>query len=297
MKITVTKCCVLLLSAGALITGKNSIQSNIVESNIPVRGVTISSKEKVDWDKVSENFDFVILNVGDGYHLDTKFEENYRNAKEKHLDVGVVIENKIGYTGWQKPSDFTKYAEYRYSPTKINQIMGKDIKYPIYLKIDYGDSPIRESLPKEYANDLLNRYELIFRHNDYVPGVYVTKENHEYLKENVPDFDERFTVWIMDKEQKEEKVTFFDTTDQKDSFQDKNIDMIEGYNNVTDSGVENEEGTTSIHYSRLDYNHHASALLPILLVGVEVLGFSGSQIYKNQKEQKKKASKQKVIYY
>ncbi|MBQ8131350.1 MAG: hypothetical protein IJ193_02545 [Bacilli bacterium] len=296
MKLTVSKYCALILSAGALITGKNAISSSIVESNIPVRGVTISSKEKVNWEKVSENFDYVYINVGDGLHDDEKFEENYENARKNKIDVGVVIDNQLGYSGWEKPSDMTKYAEYRYSHVKINKLMGKDIKYPIFLKIDYGDRPIEEALPKAYAEDLLNRYELILTHNKYIPGVYVTKENYEYLKNNIKDFDERFTVWIMDKEKKEECVSFSSISESKQSISDKEIDMIDGYNNVTETGVEGELGIASVHYSKLNYNHHASAIIPILFLGVEALGFSGNTIYKKRKASKEKSEKEKVIY-
>ncbi len=296
MKLTVSKYCALILSAGALITGRNAISSQIVESTIPVRGVTISSKEKIDWDKLSENFDYVYINVGDGLHDDEKFEENYKKAIKNNLDVGVVIDNKLGYSGWEKPSDMTKYAEYRYSHVKIGKLIDKNIKYPIYLKIEY-DKPINEALPKEYAEDLLDRYELILTHNKYVPGVYTTKENYEYLKENIRDFDERFSIWIMDKEVKEENVSFDKISDKAQEIIDKEVDMIDGYTNVTGSGVEGENGVTSVHYSRLNYNHHDSAIYPIIFLGVEALGFSGTTIYKKKKENEERKEKRKIIYY
>lgn len=296
MKLTVSKYCALILSAGALITGKNAISSHIVESSIPGRGVTISSKEKVDWDMVAKNFDYVYINVGDGLHDDEKFEENYEKAMKNKLDVGVVIDNKLGYSGWEKPSDMTKYAEYRYSHVKIGKLMDKNIKYPIYLKIEY-DQPINEALPKEYANDLLDRYELILTHNKYVPGVYTTKENYEYLKENIRDFDERFSIWIMDKEKREDKVSFSSISEVNQAFSKDSIDMKDGYTNVTGTGVEGEDGVTSVHYSRLNYNHHDSMIFPIIFLGIEALGFSGTTIYKKRKEIEDRKEKQKVIYY
>ena len=169
LNIDLTKKCMAAVTLGIVFSANTFMKPRIVEVEEPMKGVTISEKTMdVNWDKIKEENNFVLLHAGNGLKDDEKFDKYYEQARENGLDVGVFITNDLSTYFNNSPSDITKYAEYRYSHVKISELIGKKISYPVYLRIDY-DSPIEVALPKEHAIRLFNRYEMIMTHNKFIP--------------------------------------------------------------------------------------------------------------------------------
>ena len=275
-KIRLTKTCMALLTAGIILTSKNFTNPRTVEVEEPLKGAILSSEtENVNWNEISNTYDFVLINAGDGVDDDTKFEEYYQEAKEKDLDVGVMIINDISTYYRNTSGNIATYAERRYSHVKISQLLGKDINFPVYLRIDYGDIPIDKALPKEHINSLMNRYELIMRHNKFIPGIYTTEEVYQYIKSNVEDFDERFAHVIGS---------------------DKEIEMLKEVDaetpiHTTPLSKAIEEVTTN-----LNYNDRSLAKVPIILLTLDALACIGIQISHRNQRKAKEEIKRKIRY-
>ena len=291
LKVSTTKKCVAILTAGVLLTTKNFLTPRVTEKENAMKGVAISEKTKsVNWDEISKNYDFVLLNAGTGLKEDEKFEEYYKKAKENNLNVGVFIDNQLSTYYDCDPNCITKYAEMRYSHVKIGQMMDKDISYPVYLKIDFDDIPIEIALPKEHANSLFDRFELIMTHNHYIPGVYSTEEIYNYLKENIDNFDERF-VHIIDTPKKLD-VGIPDEVTEQESNQVVEEKVIDKETPIKGAPLSEE---VQILSTNTDYNDRSLAFIPGLLLSMDALGCIGAQlIYRNKK--KKEEKEQKVLY-
>ena len=287
MKINITKHCVTLLTAGTLITGSKYIKPIITESEFPMKGHEVSETVDVNWDDYGKDFDYVVIRVGDGLHLDKKFEENYKTAHKKGIPVGVFIDNDLAKQDYVDENRITLYAEYRYSAIKINQLIGKKINYPVYLRLDYGDRPIEDALPKEWANSLFDRFELIMTHNDFIPGVYSNEHNVEYLRKTVDDFDSRF-AYLLENEKKEELPLLKEYREKNNVLTPENPDMLKAsLDMVNNEEKEEEEKLEEYVYSKKNYyDRRSPAPLVILsLLDLMLLSKIGYDKYKKNKKE------------
>lgn len=266
MKINITKQCVTILTAGTLITGGKYIKPKTTELEFPIRGHEVSEKVNINWDDYGTDYDYVVIRTGDGLHEDEKFEENYKIARKKRIPIGVFVDNNLAKEDHVDENRIVIYAERRYSTTKIEQLIGKKIDYPVYLRLDYGDRPIEDALPKAYANALLDRFELIMTHNDFIPGIYSTEHNIEYLREVVDDYDARFAS-LRENEKKEELPLLKEYKEKNDVLTVSNPNeiaaSIEDMSRVEDT----EEELEKYVYSKKNY-HDRNSAVPVIIFGL-----------------------------
>lgn len=297
LNINLTKKCMAILTAGIILSSKSFMEPRVVETKDPMHGVTISEKtEDIDWNSIAKKYDFVLLNAGDGITDDTKFEEYYQKARDKKLDVGVFVVNDISTYYNNSPSDITKYAERRYSHVKISQLIGKNISYPVYLRIDYGDIPIDVALPKEHANRLFDRYAMIMNHNKFIPGVYATEEVYEYLKENVNNFDERFAHVIATKEEINElkddvEVKMLSSDGVEEEIEEEPTQEITKETKIKAAPLSNKIEEVSLN---TNYNDRSRAKIPVILLSLDALACLGIQGSVRKQRKKREALLRKV---
>lgn len=286
LNINLTKTCAAILAAGIILTSKNFTNPRIVPVEDPMKGLTVSEKvDNIDWDALSKNNDFILIHAGTGLEDDEKFDEYYEIAQDKGLDVGVFITNEISTYYRNSPSDVTKYAERRYSHVKISQLLGKNITYPIYLKIDYGETPIEDALPKEHANSLMNRFEMIMRHNKFIPGIYASEEIVNYFRENVEDFDERFEYILSEsKEQISSSIEMLSADGIEEEYPDEKVETKKEEIPIKAKDLSDE---IEIVYTMKNYNDQRRVVIPSILLTMEAAACLGIQkIIANQKKGK-----------
>lgn len=105
------------------------------EEYTPTRGLDLSEYQQgIDFDKIKEEYDFVILRAGfTGYgdgvskHKDSTFEEFYNSAKERELDVGAYY-----YSCANSYEKGAEEARFLYE----NVLKGKTFEYPIYIDVE-----------------------------------------------------------------------------------------------------------------------------------------------------------------
>ena len=317
LNVSLTKKCMAIVTAGILLSSKSFLTPRIVEVKDPMKGVAISEETlDVNWDSISAENDFVLIHAGTGAKDDEMFEKNYKKAREKGLEVGVFVTNNLSTYYNNSPSDITKYAEYRYSHVKISQLIGKKISYPIYLRIDYGETPIEFALPKEHANDLFDRYELIMTHNKFIPGVYAKEEVYNYLRENVDDFDERFvhiideSTNVLEEEKTEEQVEApAETPVEEQPVEEGTVSKAEDIPEVTaeaqaeklfdkEAKIVVAPLSTKVEPVKTYTNYHETsrAAIPVVLLSMDLLTCLGLQAYAHNEKKKRRLMKETLLF-
>lgn len=126
--------------------------------------------------------DFVILKAGSGYSgEDSKFQQNYRNAKAAGLNVGAY---------WY--SYAMSVEEAKEEAVRFMKILGKkQFEYPVYL--DFED-PSQRRIPTKTKTDMAIAFMSILEKNGYYTGLYSSGYwiNNQFEKERLKDYD----IWI-----------------------------------------------------------------------------------------------------
>ena len=126
--------------------------------------------------------DFVILKAGSGYSgEDSKFQQNYRNAKAAGLNVGAY---------WY--SYAMSVEEAKEEAVRFMKILGKkQFEYPVYL--DFED-PSQRKIPTKTKTDMAIAFMSILEKNGYYTGLYSSGYwiNNQFEKNRLKDYD----VWI-----------------------------------------------------------------------------------------------------
>ena len=126
--------------------------------------------------------DFVILKAGSGYSgEDSKFQQNYRNAKAAGLNVGAY---------WY--SYAMSVEEAKEEAVRFMKILGKkQFEYPVYL--DFED-PSQRKIPIKTKTDMAIAFMSILEKNGYYTGLYSSGYwiNNQFEKNRLKDYD----IWI-----------------------------------------------------------------------------------------------------
>ena len=193
---------------------------NVLNTGI-LQGIEISEKHgDIDWTKVKENknINFALIRVGIGIEIDTKFEKNYKGAKNSGIPIGVYWVSKSNYLD-EVQSEFDKFK---------NILEGKQIEFPIYYVIG------EESFYLSYY-DILSTFQEIFTSTKYLLGLRAKQSKiQEYF--NYDYFDD-YDVWM---------------SDVCESYPDLNVDAyIWNYDNA--GIIDGIEGDVSLVKSILNY--------------------------------------------
>lgn len=114
------------------------------DSAITAQGIDISRYNGdisvSDWKKVmADGYDYVIMRAGYGREveqMDVKFEQNYKNAREAGIDVGVYH-----YSYAKTTAQAEKEAE-----VMLQWLAGKELDYPIYYDVEDDSQSILGTL-------------------------------------------------------------------------------------------------------------------------------------------------------
>lgn len=126
--------------------------------------------------------DFVILKAGSGFSgEDSKFQQNYNNAKAAGLNVGAY---------WY--SYAMSVEEAKEEAVRFMKILGnKQFEYPVYL--DFED-PSQRKISTKTKTDMAIAFMSILEKNGYYTGLYSSGYwiNNQFESERLKDYD----IWI-----------------------------------------------------------------------------------------------------
>ena len=155
-----------------------------VASSLTMQGIDVSSYQgTINWKSVAQSKHFAILRAGTGYkgsnNKDSKFEENYRNAKAAGVKVGAYW-----YSYAKSVEDAKKEAIWF-----MQHLNGKQFEWPVYYDIEEESqftAGIHNAIAKAFCD--------ILEANKYYCGIY--SSGSKWMYSFSKDISSRYTVWI-----------------------------------------------------------------------------------------------------
>ena len=153
--------------------------------NCAYSGIDVSVHQggNVDFSRVkAAGKNFVILRAGYGKSTrDTYFEQNYNNAKNAGMNVGVYW-----YSYGYSVEDATKEA---YKCLEV--IKGKKFEYPIYYDIEEGNT-FNQGV--SVVSGMADTFCTIMQNNGYFCGIYSSKSHLETFFNQYTR--NKYTIWV-----------------------------------------------------------------------------------------------------
>ena len=153
-------------------------------SSLVLEGIDVSSYQNtINWPAVAKSKHFAIIRAGTGYgggdNKDSKFEENYKNAKNAGVKVGAYW-----YSYAKSVSDAQNEAKYF-----MGHLKGKQFEWPVYYDIEENsqfNAGIQDDIAKAFCD--------ILEANHYFCGIYtgawvLNNKFNSYTKT-------RYSIWI-----------------------------------------------------------------------------------------------------
>lgn len=174
-------------------------------------GIDVSDHQgNIDWNKVKESgIEFAIIRVGyRGYGqagkivLDSKFEENYKNATDNGIEVGVYFfSQSINNDEVKEEAEFV-----------LKNIKGKNITYPVTYDLEKikNDTARTDNLTMDEINNMTIEFCKIIKNNGYTPSIYGNSKTfttkmklelfNDYYKwyadyQKIPLYPYEFNMW------------------------------------------------------------------------------------------------------
>ena len=165
----------------------------------PIRGCDISYAQgkNINWDEISNNFEYVILRCSQGTNLDSCFEDNIKNCNMYDIPVGVYCYNGFSNNDCVDIKDFTS-KQNKQADFVLSCLKNKKIDYPVYFDIEAPNgTDIRDYVTKEQVNIMLDIWNKKMSESGYLPGLYFNQSGYRYIQSCVDyPLSEKFQVWI-----------------------------------------------------------------------------------------------------
>ncbi len=148
-------------------------------------GIDISSYQRdINWNKVKQNVEFVIMRAGYGRLASQKddfFEENYKKCKDNGIPCGVY---------WYSYA-LTKDDALKEADACIEVIKNKKFEYPVYFDIEDGS---QSRLGREKISEISEAFCKRLENAGYWVGIYSYKS---FLENNINEnVRKRYAIWI-----------------------------------------------------------------------------------------------------
>ena len=201
--------------------------------SLQIQGLDVSSYQgTINWSKVAKTKHFAILRAGTGKNgqnnKDSKFEENYKNAKAAGVKLGAYW-----YSYAKSEDDAKKEATYF-----LQNIKGKQFEWPVYYDIEESSqfsSGIHNKIAKAFCN--------ILEEKKYYCGIYASGSRWSI------NFDStvrnKYTVWVAHWGVK--KPTYSGTYHVWQKTSDGSVDGITGRVDLDESYINFEPTMKSKH--------------------------------------------------
>lgn len=152
-----------------------------------IKGIDVSKHQgNIDWNKVkADGIEFAIIRIGYGGSepvKDSKFEENYKNARAVGIKVGAYL---YSYANSQSDIDKEKASV----KTWLN---GRVLDLPFYLDVE--DKKTQGDLSVTVLSNLVNSFCEFIENLGYWAGIYANK-NWLETKLDMNKLN-KYTVWV-----------------------------------------------------------------------------------------------------
>lgn len=229
------------------------------ELETPIRGADISYAQgtNIDWDAMSENFDFLILRCCYGTDIDDCFEENAKNCSQYGIPMGAYCYNAYTNTNCESIDDFcTKQA--RQADFVLETLKNKKVEYPVYFDLEAPNGvDLSSLLDKEQVQEMLEIWCSKMENSGYIPGIYCNQSTFKYLQSCVDyTLADEFQVWIAGGDQyygETKDIELEDVVPSDVLNKDYGATMAQSTDSAINSGAGNHLGHIDVNYSTVDY--------------------------------------------
>lgn len=223
----------------------------------PLRGCDISYAQgkSPNWDKLRENFDFIILKCSQGLSIDSYFDINALNCNTNNIPMGVYCYNGFDIRNCEDLSEFVKNQR-KQAEFTLENLNNKKIDYPVYIDIEGGN--LDKNLPKNYVKKMLKIWKNHIDAAGYIPGIYCNQSDFLYLQSCVDyDLSDCFEIWVAGgnqyKNEKTDKIELEEVVPSDVLEKDYGATIAQSTNVAINAGAYDSRGHLDINFSLVDY--------------------------------------------
>ncbi len=150
-----------------------------------MKGIDVSSYQgDINFEQVKNSgIEFVIIKAGEWNKVNSKFEENYKNAKAAGLHIGFY---------WFCDGETIEQIEME-ADTCIKALVDKQFDFPIYMDLE---NQSQFNLGKKFCSDAVRTFCEKLKNAGYYPGLYVSTS---WLNSVIDDdVKKKYTLWVAD---------------------------------------------------------------------------------------------------
>lgn len=222
----------------------------------PIRGCDISYAQgsNINWDKMQENFEYIIIRSSQGLNKDKEFEANALNASQNGIPIGVYCYNNFTLAE-SDDIELFKQNQQKQADYTLELLKNKKVEYPVFLDVE---GSIRKTLNKEAVNAMLDIWVKTIGEAGYEPGLYCNQDGFNFLQSQVDyDLTDHMEVWLAGGEQYTgEKANIpLEKIVPSESVKNKipGAKIIQATDSATGCGAANDKGHLDINFSYYDY--------------------------------------------
>ena len=231
------------------------------ELDTPIRGADISyAQSELDWDQIEDNFEFMILRVSQGTHLDKTFESNAKNCNLHDIPMGVYCYNDFDNRDTTDLAEF-KELQIEQADFVLDNLKNKKVEYPVYLDIEAPNGvDLKDLLSPEQVAEMLEIWCTKMQSSGYIPGIYCNQSTFKYIQSCV-DYPvaKELQVWIAGGDQYYGETKDVELEDVRPSSvldnESYGATMGQSTDSAINSGAGNSKGHVDVNFSTIDYTN------------------------------------------
>lgn len=238
----------------------DDVASDFLSVDTPLRGADLSYAQGkvIDWEKMKENFEFLIIKCSEGTQVDNCFENNMTKAESYDIPVGVYCYNAYDMTNTTSMDEFLSKQKEQ-ANVVISSLKDKNVEYPVYLDVELpSGASWSERFDSSYVSAMLNLWAEKMSQAGYTPGLYCNQSGLKNLQAmvNYP-LEEHFELWVAGGEQYTSGKQDIPLEEvQVSSILEDNsaVSMAQATDSAVHCGAGNGKGHLDINFSNKDYS-------------------------------------------
>lgn len=235
-------------------------KSDFTESINPLVGCDISYAQgyNTNYEKLSENFDFVILKCNEGTDKDSYFDMNYSGCSLNNIPVGAYCYNEYSLINCGDDFDLFKKKLDEQANCCLNTLKNKKMDYPVYLNIEHYPQVDGTYLSPDMVNYMLDNWYSKMSDAGYIPGLYCNQYSFRYIKSCCDsEFLDKFEIWVAGGENYGNGDVTLDQLEPSEALYDDyyGANMVQVTDSCINAGSGNSNGHLDIDYSLVDYTN------------------------------------------
>lgn len=270
--------------------------------------VSYAQTDNIDWNKMKENFEFMIIKCAEGTTLDSYFETNIKNCNTYGIPAGAYCYNGFHLENTASLDNFIDNQNNQ-AAFAIEALKNKKVDYPVYLDIEIPSGVEWSALyNQEYVSTMFNIWLEKMEDAGYIPGLYCNQSGLDFLQSCVDyDLSEKFELWVAGGDQYTGEACDIEFSEIQPSsvlVKRDNVSIAQVTDSAVNAGAGNDKGHLDINYSKVDYTQEITEYMgdtfelkefvripdeAILAgVGIGLAGVTGAKVYRLVKGKIKK---------